>query len=70
MEQLQATNNATPYAFAFFYNIRKSINKTSQHLFLLGVLLLIIEDVINWMYFRYWGYNYALVNQVSMGAAV
>jgi hypothetical protein len=22
------------------------------------------------MYFRYWGYNYALVNQVSMGAAV
>jgi hypothetical protein len=37
MEQLQATNNALPSPFSFFGNIRKSINKTSQHLFLLGV---------------------------------
>jgi len=59
-----------PSAFAFFYNIGKSINKTYQQLFLLGVLLLIIWDVINWMYLRYWGYNYSLVNQVSLGAAV
>jgi len=70
MEQLQVTNNATPSAFAFFYNIRKFVNKTSQQLFVLGVLLLIIWDVINWMYLRYWGYNCALVNQVSLGTAV
>jgi hypothetical protein len=63
-------NNAKPSAFAFFYNIRKSINKTSQQLFLLGVLLLIIWDVIKWIYLRYWGYNYALLNQVSLGAVV
>ena len=56
MEQLQAASNAVPSAFAFFYNIRMSINKTSQQLFLLGLLLSIIWD--------------ALVNEVSLGAAV